>query len=172
MEYAREHKALLLFDAAYEGYISDPEIPHSIYEIAGRARSARSSSAASPRTADSPACAAVSRSCRKTLKAQTADGRSLPLHPLWHRRWSTKSNSVSYPVQRGAEALYSDEGKAQVRALVEHYMGNARILREAAERGGTRSLRWGERALHLGADAGWPNELANVRPDAATIATS
>ncbi|MGI8923302.1 MAG: aminotransferase class I/II-fold pyridoxal phosphate-dependent enzyme, partial [Fimbriimonadales bacterium] len=68
----------------------------------------------------------------KSLLARTADGRSLPLHPLWHRRWSTKANSVSYPVQRGAEALYSDEGQAQVRSLIEHYMGNARILREAA----------------------------------------
>ncbi len=68
----------------------------------------------------------------KKVHAQTSDGRSLPLHPLWHRRWSTKANSVSYPVQRGAEALYSDDGKQQVRALVDHYMGNARILREAA----------------------------------------
>jgi LL-diaminopimelate aminotransferase len=53
------------------------------------------------------------------------------LHPLWHRRWSTKANSVSYPVQRGAEALYSSEGRQQVRALIEHYMRNAKILRDA-----------------------------------------
>ncbi|MFL6594842.1 MAG: aminotransferase class I/II-fold pyridoxal phosphate-dependent enzyme, partial [Chthoniobacterales bacterium] len=64
------------------------------------------------------------------------DGRSMSLHPLWQRRWSTKANSVSYPVQRGAEALYSDEGKAQVRALIDHYLGNARILRDAAESAG------------------------------------
>ena len=60
----------------------------------------------------------------------------MPLHPLWHRRWSTKANGVSYPVQRGAEALYSAEGQAQVRALIEHYMGNARILSDAAKRAG------------------------------------
>jgi len=55
---------------------------------------------------------------------------------LWHRRWSTKANSVSYPVQRGAEAIYSEEGRRQVRSLIDHYMGNARVLREAAERAG------------------------------------
>jgi LL-diaminopimelate aminotransferase len=72
----------------------------------------------------------------KSVKAQTADGRSLPLHPLWLRRWSTKANSVSYPVQRGAEAIYTPEGQKQVRELIDHYMGNARILREAAGREG------------------------------------
>jgi LL-diaminopimelate aminotransferase len=68
----------------------------------------------------------------KSLLAKTESGRRLPLHALWHRRWSTKSNSVSYPVQRGAEALYSVEGRAQVAALIKHYLGNAEILREAA----------------------------------------
>jgi len=67
----------------------------------------------------------------KSLLAQTEFGKKLPLHPLWHRRWSTKANSVSYPVQRGATALYSPEGRKQVRALVDHYMGNAKILRDA-----------------------------------------
>ena len=74
----------------------------------------------------------------KRLLAQTADGRELPLHQFWHRRWSTKANSVSYPVQRGAEALYSAEGRAQVRDLIDHYMGNARILSEAASAAGMR----------------------------------
>jgi len=72
----------------------------------------------------------------KKLLAQTNDGVEHPLHRLWYRRWSTKANSVSYPVQRGAEALYSAEGKAEVRALIDHYMGNARILSEAARRAG------------------------------------
>ncbi len=70
----------------------------------------------------------------KRLLARTESGKKLPLHPLWHRRWSTKANSVSYPVQRAAEALYSDEGRKQCRALIEHYMGNAKILREACEK--------------------------------------
>jgi len=67
----------------------------------------------------------------KSVLARTENGRRLPLHPLWQRRWSTKSNSVSYPVQRGAEALYSQEGRKQVRALIAHYMGNAKLLRDA-----------------------------------------
>src|SRR2546428_12273315 len=70
----------------------------------------------------------------KSGMARTEDGRKLPLHPLWHRRWSTKANSVSYPVQRGAEALYSPAGREQVRALIDHYMGNAGILRDACRK--------------------------------------
>ena len=135
IDYAREHDALILFDAAYEAYISDPALPHSIYEIPGAAE-----------------CAIELRSFSKTggftgvrcgftvmprlVRARTADGKSLPLHPLWHRRWSTKSNGVSYPVQRGAEALYSAAGRRQVQALIDHYMGNARILRDAAASAG------------------------------------
>ena len=63
----------------------------------------------------------------------TTEGKKVPLHGLWSRRWSTKSNGVSYPVQRAAEALYSPEGKKQVQALIDHYMGNAKILREGCE---------------------------------------
>src|SRR5262245_40550883 len=129
--YAREHKALLLFDAAYEGYIADPDIPHSIFEIPGTLECAiefRSFSKTGGFTGVRCGFTVMS----KRLLAQTSDGRELPLHRLWHRRWSTKANSVSYPVQRGAEALYSEEGRAQVRGLINHYMGNARILRAAA----------------------------------------
>jgi LL-diaminopimelate aminotransferase len=68
----------------------------------------------------------------KSVLGRSIDGRRLPLHPLWQRRWSTKSNSVAYLVQRGAEALYSAEGRKQVRELIEHYMGNAKVLRDAA----------------------------------------
>jgi LL-diaminopimelate aminotransferase len=130
VEYAREHEALLLFDAAYEAYVSQPDIPHSIFEIP-----------------DARECAVELRSFSKSggftgvrcgftvmpksLLARTENCRRLPLHQLWHRRWSTKANSVSYPVQRGAEALYTSQGREQVRALVHHYMGNAKILREA-----------------------------------------
>ncbi len=133
--YAQEHKAILLYDAAYEGYISDPEIPRSIFEIPGaleRAVEFRSFSKTGGFTGVRCGFTVMS----KRLLASTSDGRELPLHKLWNRRWSTKANGVSYPVQRGAEALYSEEGRAQVRALVEHYMGNARILGEAAGRAG------------------------------------
>ncbi|CAN5511281.1 LL-diaminopimelate aminotransferase [soil metagenome] len=135
VEYAREYKALLLYDAAYEGYISDPNIPHSIYEIPGALDCAiefRSFSKNGGFTGVRCGFTVMP----KSVRAQTKDDRSLPLHPLWHRRWSTKANSVSYPVQRGAEALYSPEGKGQVRELIEHYMGNAQILAQAARDAG------------------------------------
>ncbi len=137
VKYAQEHNALLLYDTAYEGYISDPQIPHSIYEIPGaleRAVEFRSFS----KTGGFTGVRCGFTVMPKAVKAQTEDGRSLPLHPLWHRRWSTKSNGVSYPVQRGAEALYSEEGLRQVCALIDLYMGNARILSDAAEKAGMR----------------------------------
>ena len=135
VEYAQEHEALLVFDAAYEAYISQPNIPHSIFEIPGARE-----------------CAVELRSFSKnggftgvrcgftvmpnSLLARTESGRRMPLHQLWHRRWSTKANSVSYPVQRGAAALYTSQGREQVRALVDHYRGNARILSEAVAKTG------------------------------------
>jgi len=130
--YARAHDAILLFDAAYEAYVSDPEIPHSIFEIPGAKECAiefRSFSKIGGFTGVRCGFTVLP----KTVLARTDSGKKLPLHPLWHRRWSTKSNSVSYPVQRAAEALYSDEGHKQCRALIEHYMGNAKILRGACE---------------------------------------
>ena len=135
IEYAREHEALLLFDAAYEAYIGGPEISHSIFEIPGADECAvefRSFSKIGGFTGVRCGFTVMP----KTVLAKTEAGKKLPLHPLWHRRWSTKSNSVSYPVQRGAEALYSVEGRRQVAALIEHYMGNARILRDAARDAG------------------------------------
>ncbi len=135
VEYAREHKSLLLYDAAYEGYISEGDIPHSIYEIPGALECAIEFRSFS-KTGGFTGVRCGFTVMPKSVQAQAADGQVLPLHPLWHRRWSTKANSVSYPVQRGAEALYSEEGRAQVRALIDHYMGNARILREAAEGAG------------------------------------
>ena len=137
VDYAREHEAIILFDAAYEAYISDPQIPHSIYEIPGAQECAvefRSFSKNGGFTGVRCGFTVMP----KSLLARTADGRKFSLHSLWHRRWSTKANSVSYPVQRGAEAIYTPEGREQVRHLIDHYMGNARVLREAAERAGLR----------------------------------
>jgi LL-diaminopimelate aminotransferase len=131
VEYAREHDALLLFDAAYEAYISAPEIPHSIFEIAGADECAVEFRSFS-KTGGFTGVRCGFTVMRKTVLAKTQAGKLLPLHPLWHRRWSTKANSVSYPVQRGAEALYSAEGRKQVRALIEHYMENARVLSDGA----------------------------------------
>jgi LL-diaminopimelate aminotransferase len=132
INYARQHDALILFDAAYEAYISDPNIPHSIYELDGARECAiefRSFSKIGGFTGVRCGFTVLP----KTVLARTDAGKKLPLHPLWHRRWSTKSNSVSYPVQRAAEALYSNEGRKQCRALIEHYLGNAKILRAACK---------------------------------------
>ncbi|MEY2530013.1 MAG: LL-diaminopimelate aminotransferase [Verrucomicrobiota bacterium] len=133
--YAREHDAILLFDAAYEAYISEVDIPHSIFEIDG-ARECAIELRSFSKTGGFTGVRCGFTVMPKTLLARTESGKKLPLHPLWHRRWSTKANSVSYPVQRGAEALYSPEGRKQVHALVDHYMGNARILREGASKAG------------------------------------
>ena len=135
VDYALKNKSIILFDAAYEAYISDPAIPHSIYEIPGARECAiefRSFSKHGGFTGIRCAFTIVP----KTLMASTADGKSTALHPLWNRRMSTKFNGVSYPVQRGAEALYSPEGKQQVRALIEHYMGNAKVLVAGAKAAG------------------------------------
>jgi LL-diaminopimelate aminotransferase len=132
VEYALANRTLLLFDAAYEAYISDPTVPHSIYEIPGARDCAiefRSFSKHGGFTGTRCAFTVVP----KSLLASTASGELKPLHPLWNRRMSTKFNGVSYVVQRAAEALYTPEGKQQVHDLITHYMGNAAILREAVQ---------------------------------------
>jgi LL-diaminopimelate aminotransferase len=131
VDYAREHDSLLLFDAAYEAYISDPDIPHSIFEIPG-ARECAIELRSFSKNGGFTGVRCGFTVMPKSVLARTDNGRRLPLHPLWQRRWSTKSNSVSYPVQRSAEALYSQGGRKQVRALIGHYMGNAKLLRNAA----------------------------------------
>ncbi len=131
VEYAHAHEATLLFDSAYESYISDLEIPHSIFEIPG-ARECAIELRSFSKNGGFTGVRCGFTVMPKLVLARTENGRRLPLHPLWQRRWSTKSNSVSYPVQRGAEALYSQEGRKQVRALIDHYMGNAKLLRGAA----------------------------------------
>ncbi|HEY5991498.1 MAG TPA: LL-diaminopimelate aminotransferase [Candidatus Udaeobacter sp.] len=139
VEYAHAHEAILLFDAAYESYISDLEIPHSIFEIPG-ARECAIELRSFSKNGGFTGVRCGFTVMPKSVLARTENGRRLPLHPLWQRRWSTKSNSVSYPVQRGAEALYSQEGHMQVRALIDHYMGNAKLLRGAAADAGLKAF--------------------------------
>jgi LL-diaminopimelate aminotransferase len=131
VDYAREHQALLLFDAAYEAYIADQNIPHSIFEVPG-ARECAVEFRSFSKNGGFTGVRCGFTVMPKSIVARTENGRRLPLHPLWNRRWSTKSNGVSYPVQRGAEALYSYEGRKQVRLLIDHYLGNAKMLRDAA----------------------------------------
>ena len=135
VNYALEHKSLILFDAAYEAYITEPGLPHSIYEIPGARECAiefRSFSKNGGFTGVRCAFTVVP----KTLLLVTKGGETQPLHPLWLRRMTTKFNGVSYVVQRGAEALYSAEGKAQIAGLIRHYLGNAAVLRDGAKRAG------------------------------------
>ncbi len=130
VDYARRNEALLLYDAAYEAYISGPGIPRSIYEIPGARECAiefRSFSKNGGFTGVRCAFTVVP----KSVLARTRAGEARSLHPLWQRRSSTKFNGVSYPVQRAAEALYTEAGRKQVAGLIAHYMGNARLLREA-----------------------------------------
>jgi LL-diaminopimelate aminotransferase len=130
VDYAREHEALLLCDAAYEAYILQPNVPRSIFEIPG-ARECAVELRSFSKNGGFTGVRCGFTVMPKSLLARTESGKKMPLHPLWHRRWSTKANSVSYPVQRGAAALYTPEGQQQIRALIDHYMGNAKILREA-----------------------------------------
>ncbi|MBF2034533.1 MAG: LL-diaminopimelate aminotransferase [Leptolyngbyaceae cyanobacterium T60_A2020_046] len=127
VDYAREHGSLILFDAAYEAFITDPDIPHSIYEIPGARDCAiefRSFSKNAGFTGTRCAFTVVPQS----LTAKASDGTDVSLHRLWNRRQSTKFNGVSYIVQRGAEAVYSEAGQAQTQTLVSFYLENARII--------------------------------------------
>ncbi len=127
VDYAREHKALILFDAAYECFIRDESLPHSIYEIEGAHEVAiefRSFSKSAGFTGTRCAYTVVPKKCM----AYDGEGRAAALHPLWLRRQSTKFNGVSYPVQKAAEAVYSLEGQKQVRELSDYYLNNAAII--------------------------------------------
>lgn len=129
VDYARANDAIIFFDAAYEAFITDPDIPHSIYEIEGARDCAiefRSFSKNAGFTGTRCALTVVP----KSLKAKASDGSAVELWALWNRRQSTKFNGVSYVVQRGAEAVYSDAGQAQVKQLISFYLENARIIRE------------------------------------------
>lgn len=129
VNYAKSHGSIILFDAAYEAYITDPDIPHSIYEIEGARDCAiefRSFSKNAGFTGTRCALTVVP----KTLTAQAADGSDVELWKLWNRRQSTKFNGVSYIVQRGAEAVYSEAGQAQIKGLISFYLENAKIIRE------------------------------------------
>jgi len=129
VNYARAHGSIILFDAAYEAFITDPAIPHSIYEIEGARDCAiefRSFSKNAGFTGTRCALTVVP----KSLKGRASDGTEVELHKLWNRRQSTKFNGVSYIVQRGAEAVYSEAGQAQIKELISFYLENARIIRE------------------------------------------
>jgi len=147
VDYAKANQSIILYDAAYEAYITDPEIPRSIYEIPG-ARECAIEFRSFSKNGGFTGVRCAFTVLPKALMASTPEGKLIPLHPLWQRRWSTKSNGVSYPVQRAAEALYSMEGKEETRELISHYMGNAKILREGAREAGLKVF-GGENAPYI-----------------------
>ena len=132
VKYALQHEAIILYDVAYQAYINDQHLPRSIYEFDGARRVAIEFHSFSKNGGFTGVRCGYTV-CPKELMGSTTDGKKVALHGLWSRRWSTKSNGVSYSVQRAAEALYSPEGKRQVQTLIDHYMGNARILRDGCE---------------------------------------
>ncbi len=132
VDFARDNKALILYDAAYEAFVQDPDLPRSIYEVDGAREVAiefRSFSKTAGFTGTRCAYTVVPRDCM----AYTGSGEATAVHTLWNRRHTTKFNSVSYPVQRAAEAVYTPEGKSQVRELIAYYLNNARYIREQME---------------------------------------
>ncbi|HEX9022593.1 MAG TPA: LL-diaminopimelate aminotransferase [Geobacteraceae bacterium] len=130
VDYALASDAVIFFDAAYEAFITDPAIPHSIYEIDGAKKCAiefRSFSKTAGFTGVRCALTVVP----EELMVHKADGEGVQLNRLWNRRQTTKFNGVSYPVQKAAAAVYSEPGWQQTREIIDYYMGNARIIREA-----------------------------------------
>jgi LL-diaminopimelate aminotransferase len=128
--YAKQHNAIILFDAAYEAYVRTPGIPRSIYEIEG-ARDVAIEMRSYSKLAGFTGLRCAYTIVPKTLKARDAAGNEVTVHSLWNRRHTTKFNGVSYPVQKAAAAVYSDEGRKQTRELTDFYLGNAKLIREA-----------------------------------------
>jgi LL-diaminopimelate aminotransferase len=130
VDYARKNKAIILFDAAYEEYISEPDIPHSIYEVDG-AREVAIEFRSFSKTAGFTGVRCAFTVVPKQLKAYTKDGGAVEVGPIWKRRQCTKFNGVSYITQAGAAAVYTEQGKKQIQKTIDIYMGNARLIRES-----------------------------------------
>lgn len=135
VDYARENKAVILFDSAYKEYISEEGVPHSIYEVEGAKEVAVEFSSFS-KTAGFTGTRCAYMVVPKDLMAYDSSGKEQSLNNLWLRRQTTKFNGVSYPVQLAAAAVYSEEGKKQVRELIDYYMENARVIREGLKESG------------------------------------
>lgn len=155
VDYAREHRALILFDAAYEAFIRDPAIPRSIYEIPGAETCAVEFRSFS-KTAGFTGLRCAYTVVPPTVQVWTGDGSPRPLKDLWNRRHSTKFNGASYPIQRAAQAVYSPEGRAQVRELSDFYLGNAAIILRGLEKVGLAAY-GGTNSPYVWVDAGRPS---------------
>ncbi len=135
VDYARKNKILILFDSAYEIFISEENVPHTIYEIDG-AKEVAIEFRSFSKTAGFTGLRCAYTVIPKELKVYTKQGKEVNLISLWDRRQGTKFNGVSYPVQRGAEAIYSEEGQKQIKENILYYMNNAKIIKEGLQEAG------------------------------------
>ena len=135
IEYAKENKAVILYDSAYEAFITEENIPHSIYEVEG-AKEVAIEFRSFSKTAGFTGLRCAYVVVPKKLKGYTKKQEEISLNKLWNRRTCTKFNGVSYVVQRGAEAVYSKEGKEQIKENINYYLENAKIIKEGLEKSG------------------------------------
>ncbi len=129
VDYAQENNSIILFDSAYEAFITEPDIPHSIYEIEG-AKNVAIEFRSFSKTAGFTGTRCAYTVVPKTVMAESTGGRKVSLNQLWYRRQTTKFNGVAYIIQKAAEAVYSEEGKKQTKAVIDYYMTNAAIIRK------------------------------------------
>ncbi|HWR08839.1 LL-diaminopimelate aminotransferase [Sporomusa sp.] len=129
VDYAKANGAIILYDAAYEAYIQEPGVPHSIYEIEG-AKDVAIEFRTFSKNAGFTGTRCAFTVVPKSVMAFTADGSQYPLNKLWNRRQTTKFNGVPYIIQKGAEAVYTPEGQQQIKDLINYYMANAKTIRE------------------------------------------
>ena len=135
VDYAKQNKSIILFDSAYEAFISEEDVPHTIYEIEG-AKDVAIEFRSFSKTAGFTGIRCAYTVVPKNLKGYTKNGKEIELNALWNRRHGTKFNGVSYPVQRAAEAVYSEEGQKQIKENIEYYMNNAKIIKEGLQEAG------------------------------------
>ncbi len=135
VDYAKENQSIILYDAAYEAFITEENIPHSIYEIEG-AKDVAIEFKSYSKTAGFTGVRCAYVVVPKQLKGYTKEGKEVSLNKLWNRRTCTKFNGVSYMVQRAAEATYSEEGKKQIKENIKAYLENAKIIKEGLEAAG------------------------------------
>lgn len=135
VKYAKENKALILFDAAYEAFITDENVPHSIYEIEG-AKEVAIEFRSYSKTAGFTGMRCAFIVVPKELKGYTKSGEEVSINKLWNRRHCTKFNGVSYIVQRAAEAVYTEEGRKQIKENIDYYKENAKIIKQGLEEAG------------------------------------
>ena len=135
VQYAKEHSSIILFDAAYEAFITEEDVPHSIYEIEG-AKEVAIEFRSFSKTAGFTGLRCAYMVVPKELVGYTENGQEISLHSLWNRRHGTKFNGVSYPIQRAAEAVYSEEGQKEIKENIEYYLENAKTIKNGLKEAG------------------------------------